>query len=76
LTRRGRGRGLGRAAYEAIEAQVRRWPQVYTLRLAIVATNAEVVAFWHRMGFSETGEVRPYHYDKLLSESIIVTKPL
>ena len=28
------GRGLGRGAYEAIEAQVRRWPQVHTLRLA------------------------------------------
>ena len=63
-------------SYEAIEAQVRWWPQVYTLRLAITATNAEVAAFWHRMGFSETSEVRPYHYDKLVSESIILTKPL
>ena len=55
---------------------MRWWPQVYTLRLAITATNAEVAAFWHRMGFSETSEVRPYHYDKLVSESIILTKPL
>ena len=70
------GRGLGGGASEAIEALVRRWPQVSTLRLAIVATNAEVVAFWDRLGFSETGEVRPYHYDKLVSESIILTKPL
>jgi uncharacterized protein len=74
LTESYHGRGLGRRAYEAIEAQTRRWPPVRTLRLAVVATNAQVLPFWHRMGFTETGEVRPYRYDKLTSESIILTK--
>jgi hypothetical protein len=39
-------------------------------------TNADVVPFWRKMGFSETGETKPYTYDKLVSESIILTKSL
>ncbi len=70
------GRGLGQSAYQAVEAETHRWPGIRTLRLAVVATNAEVLPFWRRMGFAETGEVRPYRYDKLTSESIILAKRL
>jgi hypothetical protein len=28
------------------------------------------------MGFTETGEVRPWRYDKLESESVLLDKPL
>jgi RimJ/RimL family protein N-acetyltransferase len=44
LTESHHGTGLVRRAYEAIEAQARQWPQVRTLRLAVVATNAQNVA--------------------------------
>ena len=70
------GQGLGRAAYEELEAQVRRWPGIRHLRAAVVATNDDVLGFWLRMGFSKTGETKPYRYDKLVSETIILTKPL
>jgi hypothetical protein len=38
--------------------------------------SPEVLPFWHRMGFVEIGEVKPYRYDKLNSHSIILTKRL
>jgi RimJ/RimL family protein N-acetyltransferase len=68
--------GLGQAAFEALEAEVREWPGITSLRAAVVATNAEVLPFWQRMGFAETGEVKPYRHDQLVSESIILAKKL
>jgi hypothetical protein len=42
----------------------------------VVRTNDQVLSFWRRMGFAETGEVRPWRYDKLRSEAILMDKPL
>ncbi len=68
------GRGLGRAAYAAVEAEVRRWPEIRRVRAAVVATNASVLPYWRRMGLSETGETRPYRDGDLSSYSIILAK--
>ena len=58
------GQGIGAAACRALEDEVRaRWPWVRRLRLSVVRTNDQVLGFWHRMGFTETGEVRPWRYD-------------
>jgi GNAT superfamily N-acetyltransferase len=70
------GHGLGRSTYHLVEQKVRRWPEIDTLQISVVRSNATVLPFWRRMGFAETGEVRPYVCDKLVSESIILTKPL
>jgi hypothetical protein len=64
------------ALQRMIEAQIHQWRWIRTIRLAVVATNAQVLPFWYRMGFTETGEVRPYRHGKLRSESIILDKPL
>lgn len=69
------GMGLGRAAYQAVEREIQRWPEIRTIRIAVAATNGEVLPFWRKMGFAETGEVRPYRYDKVESESITLSKP-
>ncbi|MFF0266481.1 hypothetical protein [Kribbella sp. NPDC004536] len=53
------------------------WPEVRTLRLAVVDTNAEVATgFWERQGFKATGEARPYRYDKLESTARLYEKQL
>jgi RimJ/RimL family protein N-acetyltransferase len=70
------GQGIGRAAFGALEAELRQWPEITRLRAAVVATNVQVLPFWRRMGFAETGEVKPYRYGTLHSESIILEKPL
>ncbi len=71
-----RGTGLGRSTYDLVEAKVQRWPEVDTLRISVVRCNDAVLPFWRRMGFIETGEVQPYVCDKIVSESIILTKQL
>jgi GNAT superfamily N-acetyltransferase len=70
------GHGLGRSTYQLVEAKVRSWPEIDTLRISVVRSNTDVLPFWRRMGFTETGEVRPFVHDTLVSESIILTKPL
>lgn len=55
---------------------MRHWPEIESLRVAVVRTNADVLPFWRRMGFTETGETKIYTYDKLVSESIILPKSL
>jgi ribosomal protein S18 acetylase RimI-like enzyme len=78
LIERGRqGQGIGRAAMQALEGEVAaRWPRARRLRLSVVRSNDNVLGFWRRMGFTETGEVRPWRYDKLESEAILMDKPL
>jgi ribosomal protein S18 acetylase RimI-like enzyme len=77
IDRARQGQGIGAAAYRALEREVLgRWPWARRLRLSVVRTNDQVLGFWRRMGFSETGEVRPWRYDRLESESILMDKPL
>jgi ribosomal protein S18 acetylase RimI-like enzyme len=75
IDRRRQGQGIGTAAYQALErGLLPRWPWVGRLRLSVVRTNDQVLGFWRRMGFTETGEVRPWRYDKLESASILMDK--
>jgi ribosomal protein S18 acetylase RimI-like enzyme len=78
LIDRGRqGQGIGTAAVQALERELLpRWPWVRRLRLGVVRSNDQVLGFWRRLGFTETGEVRPWRYDKLESESILMDKPV
>jgi ribosomal protein S18 acetylase RimI-like enzyme len=67
--------GVGTAAFQALERDLLpRWPWARRLRLSVVRTNDQTLGFWRQMGFTETGEVRPWRYDKLESESILMDK--
>jgi ribosomal protein S18 acetylase RimI-like enzyme len=67
--------GIGTAAVQTLERDLLpRWPWARRLRLSVVRTNDQTLGFWRRLGFTETGEVRPWRYDKLESESILMDK--
>ena len=77
IDRAHQGRGVGTAAFQALERDLLpRWPWARRLRLSVVGTNDQTLGFWRRLGFTETGEVRPWRYDKLESESILMDKPI
>jgi ribosomal protein S18 acetylase RimI-like enzyme len=77
IDRARQGQGIGTAACRALERDLLpRWPWARRLRLSVVRTNDQVLGFWRRMGFTETGEVRPWRYDKLESEAILMDKPV
>jgi len=70
------GQGIGKVAYQSLEATIRTWQEIKRLRLGVVRTNEIVLPFWKKMGFCLTGEVKPYQYDKLQSETLILEKYL
>jgi ribosomal protein S18 acetylase RimI-like enzyme len=52
-------RGLGRAFAVLLEDVIGAWPEIERLRLGVAATNTAAAAFWHALGYRETGEVKP-----------------
>jgi ribosomal protein S18 acetylase RimI-like enzyme len=75
IDRAHQGQGVGTAAIRALERDLLpRWPWARRLRLSVVRANDQTLGFWRRLGFTETGEVRPWRYDKLESESILMDK--
>jgi GNAT superfamily N-acetyltransferase len=55
-----RGQGLARHLWQAALNQVRQWPQVERIRLAVVETNLAALRFWPHLGFQATGEIKAY----------------
>jgi GNAT superfamily N-acetyltransferase len=70
------GQGVGRRAYELLETFVRCWGTCQRIRLGVVRTNDGVLPFWTGRGFRPTGEVRPYRCGSVVSETILLEKPL
>lgn len=50
-----RGRGLGRGAVRAVEAELLKNPGIAEIRLGAQADNAGGLAFWKRMGYAICG---------------------
>ncbi len=68
-------RGFGAAAYALLEETMRGW-SLKRVRIGVVETNGEVLAFWGRLGFTETGERKPWRRGTVESEIVVLEKPL
>jgi RimJ/RimL family protein N-acetyltransferase len=68
-------RGLGRAFATLLEQTIAAWPEITTLRLGVVATNHDALAFWRRLGFRATGEVKPAS-PPFVADTVVLEKPL
>jgi diamine N-acetyltransferase len=51
-------RGFGRAFALLVEQVIAAWPEITTLRVGIVEQNVGALAFWRKLGYAETGEVK------------------
>lgn len=69
-------RGIGRAAVARLEAMIVDWGTCTSLRLGVLRDNARAHRFWLDLGFAPTGEVRPYRYGSVSSETVVYRKPL
>ena len=70
-----RGFGYGRAAVKHIEALAHTWPGIDKLRIAVVRTNSDALVFWRKVGFAETGEIKP-KYGPFIDDIVILEKPI
>jgi len=58
LAERWQRRGLGRAFARLIEQVIAGWPEISTLRLGVVERNTGALAFWRKLGYVETGDIK------------------
>lgn len=71
------GRGVGRALHDAYLSAIRQHPNISTLRLGIVATNAEVAEpFWRALGYTPSGEVKEFSQGDVVSTVEVFTRPV
>jgi len=69
-------RGYPDAATALLEQYIRDWRTCDRVRIGVVRSNAEVIPFWTRLGFEPTGEVKPYRYGSVASETVVFQKRL
>ena len=74
LTENQQAKGLGKAAYKKIEEVVKSWAGIEKIRIGIVQSNSEVVAFWQKMGFVDSGQRKAFENKKVTSEAMIFEK--
>lgn len=74
LAQKSQGQGYGRQAYRQIEAIALTWPEIETMRLAVLGTNQIVVPFWRKMKFIDTGIRKPYEDGPVKSEQMVFEK--
>lgn len=70
-----RGGGRGRAAVAEIETLARSWPGIDRLRVGVVGNNTDALSFWRKVGFIDTGEIKP-KYPPYIEDIVILEKPL
>ncbi|WP_237193885.1 GNAT family N-acetyltransferase [Rothia nasimurium] len=72
-----RGRGVGRALHDTYLGAVRQCSNISTLRLGIVATNAEVAEpFWRAIGYTPSGEVKDFSQGDVVSTVEVFIRPV
>lgn len=67
---------LGRAAFQEFEKMIYAFGYINFIKLSVLESNSKVIPFWKKMGFKETGEVKPYQNQKVISKAIIFEKNL
>ncbi|MDO9181054.1 MAG: GNAT family N-acetyltransferase [Bacteriovorax sp.] len=67
-------KGFGRVVYQDVEKIFRNWEGINLIRLAVVQTNDQVLPFWNKLGFQETGIVKDWNQENIKTKVIIMEK--
>jgi len=75
LSERWQRRGFGRAFAALLEQAIDAWPEIKVLRVGVVEANIGAHAFWRKLGYVESGEVKR-GAPEFVSDVIVLEKPL
>ena len=76
LKEKKQGQGLGKKAFQELLTYMSNWSEIHIIRISVVKNNDEVLTFWKKLGFNETGIRRPYENGTVVSEAIVMEKYL
>jgi RimJ/RimL family protein N-acetyltransferase len=68
-------RSFGRSFALLVEQMIAVWPEITTLRIGVVEQNVGALAFWRKLGYVETGEVKAAD-QAYLGRVVVLEKPL
>ena len=68
-------RGLGRAFAALVEQAIGAWKEVEILRVGVAVSTPGALAFWRKLGYVETGEVRRAGHDSNVDVTVL-EKPI
>jgi len=68
-------RGLGRAFSGLVEHAIADWPEILRLRIGVVASNEGALAFWRKLGYRETGEIKAGEQE-FVGQVVVLEKPV
>lgn len=66
-------RGLGRAFAALVEQAIGAWKEIEMLRVGVAISNPGALAFWRKLGYLETGEVKSHDSNV---EITVLEKPI
>ena len=69
-----RRRGIGARAARVVEDLILSWGTCDRVRIGVVRANAQALVFWEAVGYSATGELRPYEEGAVRSEVVVMEK--
>ena len=75
LTEQWQRQGLGRAFAQLVEQTIAGWPEIERFRVGVISTNPGALRFWRKLGYVETGEVKPGAPD-FRGDIIVLEKPV
>lgn len=76
ITESHQGKGFGKEALGLLEGLIKRWSGTERIRAGVLAVNSQVVKFWERQGFKNTGEKKSPKNGKTESEVWVFEKKI
>lgn len=76
LEEESQGQGFGKKAFEELLLFLKAWHEIKKIRIGVVTSNSEVLPFWNKLGFVETGIRKPFQNGSVISETMVLEKNL
>lgn len=70
------GQGNGTKAFNELLEFLKDWNEIKIIRISVIKSNDEVITFWKKLEFIETGIRKPYNNGRVISEMIILERNL
>ncbi len=66
--------GLGLRIFSELEKYLSQFTAIKVIRLSVVESNGDVLKFWVKLGFTKTGEIKPYENKAVRSNAVLLEK--
>lgn len=70
------GKGWGKKSYQLLEQIISGWGNFNTIRIGILEVNSQVVPFWEKLNFQDTGKRLAFNENEISTKIMIFEKKI